>query len=188
MTEQMQILRKTNLKGFKEAVRLGSLGVINVLKNKNLVGRGGAGFSTGRKWEFSLTTDADEKFVICNADEGEPGTFKDKFILKNNPETLIEGIIIAAHTIRAHQAFIYLRCEYEYLEKNLQKTIAKVLKKIDYKLDIDIVVGAGAYVCGDETAIIESISGKRGHPYYKPPFPPVEGLWGKPTIISISSL
>lgn len=180
----MQILRKTNLKGLKKAIELGSLGVINTLKIKGLVGRGGASFPTGKKWEFALTTDSDDKYVICNADEGEPGTFKDKRILINNPETLIEGILIASYTIKAKQAFIYLRGEYEYLEKDLQKVIVDVTKKSGLDINIQIVVGAGAYVCGDETAIIESISGKRGHPYFKPPFPPVAGLWGKPTVIN----
>ena len=116
----MQILRKTKLKAFRKAKRLGALKVIKLLKKKELVGRGGAAFPTGKKWELAYKKKADEKFVICNADEGEPGTFKDKFIIKNNPETLIEGILIAAYTIGAKKAFIYLRAEYEYLSNNLR--------------------------------------------------------------------
>jgi NADP-reducing hydrogenase subunit HndC len=179
----MQILRKTELKALEKAKALGPDKIIALIKDKGVLGRGGAAFPTGKKWEFSYKISSDEKFVICNADEGEPGTFKDKFILTYNPEVLIEGILIAANTISAKQAYIYLRGEYEYLEKNLKRVIDDVVKKSGLNIKIDIVVGAGAYVCGDETAIIKSIEGFRGHPYYKPPFPPVEGLFGKPTII-----
>ncbi len=180
----MQILRKTELKAFRKAERLGALGIIKTLKLKGLVGRGGAAFPTATKWELALKTKADEKFIICNADEGEPGTFKDKFIIRYNPEALVEGILIAAYTIKAKQAFIYLRGEYSYLEAHLEKVISKVLRKAKANVKIDIIVGAGAYVCGEETSIIESIEGYRGHPYYKPPYPLTEGLYGKPTIIN----
>lgn len=180
----MQILRKTELKAFKKAKRLGASGIIKTLKQKGLTGRGGAGFPTGTKWEFTLKAKSDEKFVICNADEGEPGTFKDKFIIRYNAEALIEGILIAAYTIKAKQAFIYLRGEYSYLEAHLEKVISKILRKAKANVKIDIIVGAGAYVCGEETAIIESIKGYRGQPYYKPPYPPTQGLYGKPTMIN----
>jgi len=180
----MQILKKTNLKAFEKAKKLGPKGIIKLLDEKGLTGRGGAAFPTGKKWDIAFKQKSDEKFVICNADEGEPGTFKDKFIIKNNPETLVEGILIAAFTINAKRAFIYLRGEYENLKNNLQKVVNKVLKKSKSKLKIDIILGAGSYVCGDETAIIKSLEGFRGHPYYKPPYPPVEGLFGKPTIIN----
>ncbi|MBW2976783.1 NADH-quinone oxidoreductase subunit F [Candidatus Woesearchaeota archaeon] len=180
----MQILRTTNLEAFKKAKKLGAERIINLLKEKNLTGRGGAGFPTGKKWEFTLNAKSDVKYVICNADEGEPGTFKDKFIIKNNPETLVEGILIAAYAINAKQAFIYLRGEYENLKSSLQRTIDKLVKKSGMKIDIAIISGAGAYVCGEETAIIRSIEGYRPHPYYKPPFPALEGLFGKPTIIN----
>lgn len=180
----MQILKKTNLRAFKKAKLLGSNGVLSLLGQKELLGRGGAAFPTAKKWEFALTKKADAKFIICNADEGEPGTFKDKYIIENNPKTLIEGIIIAAHVIRAKKAFIYLRGEYEYLIKPLQKEIKEVLKEAQTDLNIEIICGAGAYVCGEETAIIRSIEGHRGQPYYRPPFPPVEGLWGMPTVIN----
>ncbi len=180
----MQILKKTDLKALEKARKLGAEKTITLLKEKGLTGRGGAGFPTGKKWEFALNSESDQKFVICNCDEGEPGTFKDKFILENNPETMVEGILIAAHTIGAKESFIYLRGEYEYLENKLKKVISKILKKTSIDLNISIIIGAGAYVCGEETAIIRSIEGERGHPYYKPPFPPVDGLWGKPTIIN----
>ncbi len=179
----MQILRKTKLKALKKARKIGSLGIIKTLKDKNILGRGGASFPTWKKWEIALNSDSEEKYLICNADEGEPGTFKDRFIIKNNTETLIEGILIAAYIINAKKAFIYLRGEYEYLRLLLQRSINKVQKQAGLKLNIEIIVGAGAYVCGDETAIIESIEGRRGHPYYKPPYPTLEGLFGKPTVI-----
>lgn len=180
----MQILRKTELKAYKKAKKIGQKGVIEILSKKGLVGRGGAAFPTARKWQFAIDTKSDTKYVICNADEGEPGTFKDHLVLEKVPENVIEGIIIAAETIAAKQAYIYLRGEYEYLKPKIQKAISYVLKRSGSKVKIDIVVGAGAYVCGDETAIIKSIEGYRGQAYLKPPFPPVEGLWGKPTVIN----
>ncbi|MBU0980226.1 MAG: NADH-quinone oxidoreductase subunit F [Nanoarchaeota archaeon] len=180
----MQILRKTGLKGLEKARKIGPESVMKLLIGRELLGRGGAAFPTGKKWQFASGTEADEKYIICNADEGEPGTFKDKFIINKNPETLVEGIIIAAETIGAKQAFIYLRGEYVYLKSKLAKVINELTKKARTKVKIDIILGAGAYVCGDETAIIQSIMGYRGSPYYKPPFPPVEGLWGKPTVIN----
>ncbi|MFC1752381.1 NADH-quinone oxidoreductase subunit F [Thermoproteota archaeon] len=180
----MQILKKTNLKAYAKAIEIGHTGVIESLKNKGLTGRGGAAFPTGTKWEMVVNAPADMKYVICNADEGEPGTFKDKFILEHNPELVIEGIIIAAYAVHAEQAFIYLRGEYDYLEPKLKKVINDMLKKTKAKTKIDIILGAGAYVCGDETAIISSIEGYRGQPRHKPPFPTTNGLWGKPTVIN----
>ena len=180
----MQILRKTQLKALGKSRQIGAEKTIELLDKKGLVGRGGAGFPTAKKWRFAFEQKTDEKYIICNADEGEPGTFKDKYIIENNPETLAEGIIIAAETIGAKKAFIYLRGEYEYLQKKLLKTVEEVAAKSKTKVSIEIVLGAGAYVCGEETAIIKSIEGFRGQPYYKPPFPPVQGLWGKPTVIN----
>ncbi len=180
----MQILEKTELKALKKARNLGPKKTISLLNKKGLTGRGGASFPTGKKWEFALKQKSKEKYVICNADEGEPGTFKDKFIMQKNPETLIEGILIASETIGAKQAYIYLRGEYENLKSKLEKTITKVIRKAKTKVNIEIILGAGAYVCGEETAIIKSIEGFRGQPYLKPPYPPVEGLYGKPTVIN----
>lgn len=180
----MQILKKTGLKAFNKAKEIGSDGVLNILREKNITGRGGAGFPTAKKWELAINTEADTKYVICNADEGEPGAFKDRLIIKKNPETLVEGILIACHTTNAREAFIYLRGEYDNLKSSLQKAINSVIKSAKTDITITIVSGAGAYVCGEETAIICSIEGSRGQPYYKPPFPPVKGLWGKPTIIN----
>ena len=180
----MQILKKTNLKAFEKAKKLGPESVISLIKKKGLVGRGGAAFPTGTKWEMVRNAKGDEKYVICNADEGEPGTFKDRRIIEKNPETLVEGILIAAYAIGAKKAFIYLRGEYTCLKKNLQKTINSVLKKAKSDLEIEIFMGAGAYICGEETAILASIEGKRGHPKVRPPYPTTYGVFGKPTVIN----
>lgn len=180
----MQILRKTNLKAFEKAKKLGQKEVIELIKKKGLLGRGGASFPAGLKWEMAYNAKADEKYVICNADEGEPGTFKDRFILMNNPEIVIEGLLIAAYAVNAKEAFVYLRGEYDYLENKLKKVIKDVLKKTKAKTKIEIVLGGGAYICGDETAIISSIEGSRGQPKEKPPYPTTHGLNGKPTVIN----
>ncbi len=190
----MQILRQTNLEALKLAKELGPEKVLQILERKALVGRGGASFPLAKKWKLAL--DAKKKntnknnskdiYLICNADEGEPGTFKDKFILKNNPETLIEGILIAAYTLNAKKAFIYLRNEYEFLLNDLENTIKSLLKKskMENKVEIKIVRGAGAYICGEETAIMQSIMGYRGQSQYKPPYPTEQGLWESPTVLN----
>ena len=180
----MQILRKTSLKALEVAKKLGPEATINLIKEKGLTGRGGAGFPAGLKWEMVRQVQADEKYIICNADEGEPGTFKDRFIIENNPETLVEGILIAAYAVGAKKAYIYLRGEYECLKESLQKAVNKVKRNSKSDLDIEIFLGAGAYVCGDETAVISSIEGLRGQPRSKPPFPTTNGLFGKPTAIN----
>ncbi len=164
--------------------------VVEEVKKSGLRGRGGAGFPTGVKWELCAHTPAEPKYVICNADEGEVGTFKDRYILEKDPFSLIEGIAIAGYAVGARQAFIYLRAEYHHLLETLNKTMSRVkerglLKRADApEFDIQIREGAGAYVCGEETALMESIEGKRGEARYRPPFPPTEGLWNKPTIIN----
>ena len=177
----MKILKKTNLEAWKKVNELGAEKTIKLLKEKGLTGRGGACFLTGLKWEFAKKENG-EKFIICNADEGEPGTFKDKLILENNAENVIEGIMIAAYCIGAKQAYIYLRGEYYFLKESLLKVIKKVSSGSDIK--IDIIEGAGAYICGDETAIINSIENKRGYPHFKPPYPVQKGLFGKATVIN----
>jgi NADH-quinone oxidoreductase subunit F len=180
----MQILKKTELRAYQKAKEIGPEQVIRILKDKCLTGRGGAGFPTGLKWEMVKKEDADLKYVICNADEGEPGTFKDRFIIENNPETLVEGILICAYCVGAKKAYIYLRGEYDYLESKLKKVIKDVLEKTKPEIEIEIFMGSGAYICGDETAIISSIEGLRGQPRAKPPYPTVYGLFGKPTVIN----
>jgi len=159
--------------------------VIEEVKASGLRGRGGAGFPCGLKWELARKAPGGEKYVICNADEGEVGTFKDRYILENDPFTLIEGIAIAACAIGAKQAYIYLRAEYHHLLAPLLKAIGQAREKgFLPQVDIEVRQGAGAYVCGEESALMDSIEGKRGEVRYRPPFPPTQGLWAKPTIIN----
>ncbi len=159
--------------------------VIEEIKASGLQGRGGAGFPCGLKWELAQKAQEDEKYVICNADEGEVGTFKDRYILQGDPFTLIEAMAIAGYAIGAKTGYIYLRAEYHYLLDLLVNAIGQARTKgfLDH-FNIDIREGAGAYACGEETALMESIEGKRGEIRYRPPFPPSRGLWGKPTIIN----
>jgi NADH:ubiquinone oxidoreductase subunit F (NADH-binding) len=163
--------------------------VIEEIQESGLRGRGGAGFPTGLKWSFANKAQESEKYVICNADEGEVGTFKDRYALEGDPFTLIEAIVIASYAIGARKAYIYLRAEYHYLLDALEGAINQAkergfLETLGGTVDIEVYEGAGAYVCGEETALIESIEGKRGDSRPRPPFPPSEGLWGKPTIIN----
>jgi NADH:ubiquinone oxidoreductase subunit F (NADH-binding) len=180
----MQIDTKTDFKSFEAAIKQKPEKIIQLIKKSGLTGRGGANFPTGLKWEFTAKEKNKNKVLICNADEGEPGTFKDRYIIYHNPDLLIEGIAIAAYAIGAKRAYIYLRIEYEYLREKLEQDIKKRKKYLDkIGLKLDIFEGAGAYVCGDETAILNSIEGKRGEPRNKPPFPAQFGVWGLPTCI-----
>jgi len=159
--------------------------VTNEIKASGLRGRGGAGFPCGIKWEGARKAPGDEKYVICNADEGEVGTFKDRYILERDPFTLVEAIAIAGYAIGAKQGYIYLRAEYHHLFDLLQNAINQT-KQAGFLdgFSIDIREGAGAYICGEESALMDSIEGKRGESRYRPPFPTTSGLWGKPTIIN----
>lgn len=161
-------------------------GVIEEIKRSALLGRGGAGFPTGKKWEFTRKAPGKQKYLICNADEGEIGTFKDRYLLGTDPFTLLEGMAIAAHAIGAKTSFIYLRAEYKHLLLTITNAIRQIEKKINefFKFHIEVCLGAGSYVCGEETALIESIEGKRGDARFRPPYPPTSGLWGKPTAIN----
>jgi NADH-quinone oxidoreductase subunit F len=159
--------------------------VINEVKVSGLRGRGGAGFPCGIKWEGARNSPGDEKYVICNADEGEVGTFKDRYILENDPFTLIEGLALAGYAVGAGEGYIYLRAEYHYLLNLLQDAVNQARESgfLD-GFNINIREGAGAYVCGEESALMESIEGGRGESRYRPPFPTVAGLWRKPTTIN----
>ena len=165
--------------------------VIDIVKASGLRGRGGAGFPTGMKWSF--TAKDEQVFIICNADEGEPGTYKDRMILEGNPHRLLEGIMIAGYAVSADKGYIYVRGEYALSIERLQTAIdaareagvlGENLFESDFSFDIEIKKGAGAYVCGEETSLIESIEGKRGYPRLKPPYPGVVGLWSKPTVVN----
>ena len=161
--------------------------VIQDLIDSGLRGRGGAGFPTGLKWKFAAQQEGDQKYVICNADEGEPGTFKDRKLLVEVPRKVISGMAICAWAVGATKGFIYIRREYRYLIPELKKEIElyeKHAKELGLDFTIDIFLGAGAYVCGEETALIESMEGKRGEPRNKPPYPIQEGYLGKPTVVN----
>ena len=167
--------------------------VIEVMKNSGLRGRGGAGFPTGKKWELTRSYEADQKYVVCNADEGDPGAFMDRSILEGDPHSVLEAMEIAAYTIGATKGYIYVRAEYPIAVKRLQIAINQAreygllgnhILGTDFCFDIEIRLGAGAFVCGEETALLESIEGKRGQPRVKPPYPAESGLWGKPTLIN----
>jgi NADH-quinone oxidoreductase subunit F len=159
--------------------------LIDLVKQSGLRGRGGAGFNCGMKWSFSSQIASEQKYVVCNADEGEPGTYKDRIIMENDPQSVLEGMAICGYAIGSSKGYIYCRGEYPYVVETLKKAIAQAKEKgVLDGFDIEVRMGAGAYVCGEESALIESIEGHRGEPRFKPPFPPVSGLWGKPTIVN----
>ena len=161
--------------------------IINDLISSGLKGRGGAGFPTGLKWKLTADTKSDEKYVICNADEGEPGTFKDREILVRVPEKVLSGMAICAKAIGAKKGFIYLRGEYKFLVPKLQTSINefhKLLDSIGNSFRINIYMGAGAYICGEESALFESMEGQRGEPRNKPPYPTQSGFRNSPTVIN----
>ena len=167
--------------------------VIEEVKRSALRGRGGAGFSTGMKWSFVPRDSDTPKYVIANADESEPGTCKDRVLMEKDPHAVIEGILLAAYAVDAHLAFIYIRGEYWYLKERLERAIEEARERgfvganilgSDFSCEIIVHPGAGAYICGEETALMESLEGKRGYPRIKPPFPAVVGLYGCPTVIN----
>ncbi len=179
--------------GLEKALEITPYEVILEIKDSKIKGRGGAGFPTGLKWQFAANEAEPTKFVICNADEGEPGTFKDRILLTDHPYKVLEGMVIAGYAIGAKQGFIYLRGEYNYLRKHIQNHIDSMKEKgflgekimgKDFSFNIEIRMGAGAYVCGEEFALIESMNGYRGEPHNKPPFPTQQGYLRKPTIVN----
>jgi len=188
--------RYLELDGYKavqKALAMGPDAIINEMKASNLRGRGGAGFPTGMKWSFVPKQSAKPKYVLCNGDESEPGTCKDRLIFEHDPHAVIEGVMIAAIAVGAHKGYIYIRGEYRYLLDIMQKAIADAYAKgflgknifgSGYDLDIYWHGGAGAYEVGEESALMESLEGKRGVPRIRPPFPAVVGLWGGPTVIN----
>ena len=180
-------------KAVQKALQNGPEWIINEMKTSSLRGRGGAGFPTGMKWSFVPKESAKPKYVLCNGDESEPGTCKDRLILEHDPHAVIEGVMIAALAVGAKTGFIYIRGEYRYLVDIMRKAIAEAYgkgflgKKIfgsSVDLDVRWHTGAGAYEVGEESALMESLEGKRGIPRIRPPFPAVVGLWGGPTVIN----
>lgn len=167
--------------------------VIETVKKSGLRGRGGAGFPTGLKWEFASKSKDDQKYVCCNADEGDPGAFMDRSVLEGDPHSVLEAMAIAGYAIGSNQGYIYVRAEYPIAVKRLNIAIAQAKEYgllgnnifgTDFSFDIELRLGAGAFVCGEETALMTSIEGKRGEPRPRPPFPAVKGLWQKPTILN----
>ncbi len=161
--------------------------IILELIDSGLKGRGGAGFLTGLKWKLAKEAAGDIKYVICNADEGEPGTFKDREILDRVPRRVLTGMAICAHTIGAKEGFIYLRAEYKFLAHKLKAVMAEMneeFKKLGLDFSVSLRYGSGAYVCGEETALIDSMEGRRGEPRNKPPFPVTAGYLNKPTVVN----
>lgn len=167
--------------------------IIEEIKKSNLRGRGGAAFPTGIKWEATRNASGGPKTIICNADEGEPGNFKDRLVMEGDPHSVVEAMVIAGYAVGAHKGYIYVRGEYKQSADNLEKAISDARKNglvgrdifgsgFDY--EIEVFRGAGAYVCGEETALIESLEGRRGESMVKPPYPPTQGLWGAPTVIN----
>jgi len=165
----------------------------DAVEASGLRGRGGGGFPTGKKWKIALASDADQKYIICNADEGDPGAFMDRSVIEGDPHRVLEGIAIGAYAIHASKAYVYIRAEYPLAIKNLKKAIADAkaygllgenIYGSGFDLDVIIKMGAGAFVCGEETALMNSIEGRRGMPRPRPPYPAVKGLFGKPTVIN----
>jgi NADH-quinone oxidoreductase subunit F len=180
-------------KALQKALQMGAEAIINEVKASNLRGRGGAGFPTGMKWSFVPKESAKPKYVLCNGDESEPGTCKDRLIVEHDPHAVIEGVMIAAVAINSHIGYIYLRGEYRYLVDIMEKAVADAYARgfigknifgSGYDLDIYVHSGAGAYEVGEESALMESLEGKRGVPRIRPPFPAVVGLYGGPTVIN----
>jgi NADH-quinone oxidoreductase subunit F len=179
--------------GIEKALSASPAEVLSNIKDSGLRGRGGAGFPTWKKWDFCIQANGDQKYVVCNADEGDPGAFMNRSLMEGDPHSLIEGMIIAGYTIGAELGYIYCRAEYPLALERLRTAIDQATEKnllgdnilqSKFSFHLKIKEGAGAFVCGEETALIASIEGKRGMPKLRPPFPAVKGLWGKPTIIN----
>ena len=180
-------------RALRKAIQQTSSEVINEVKASGLVGRGGAAFPTGVKWEGAAQAAGETKYLICNADESEPGTFKDRVMLEEDPQRMLEGLVIAAYAVGASKGYIYLRGEYPNAHKSLTAAIQEARQAgyigenvlgTGFSFEVDLRVGAGAYICGEETALFEAIEGKRGYPRLKPPFPTTHGLFGQPTAIN----
>lgn len=177
----------------EKALKMNPADIVEEVKKSGLRGRGGAGFPTGMKWSFIAKPEGVPRHLVCNADESEPGTFKDRFLMQKKPHILIEGMIISSFALGANTSYIYIRGELLYVYHILEAAIAeayaagylgKNIMGTGYDLDLYVQPGGGAYICGEETALIESLEGKRGNPRIKPPFPAVSGVWGRPTVVN----
>jgi NADH-quinone oxidoreductase subunit F len=180
-------------KSLKKALTMSQDDIINEVKTSALRGRGGAGFPTGMKWSFVPRNSPKQKYVVCNADESEPGTFKDRYLLERDPHALIEGMLIAAYALGSQACYVYYRGEYNYLIDVMDKAIdeakaagliGKNILGSEFSCEFFTHTGAGAYICGEETSLLSSLEGFRGHPRMKPPFPAIEGLYASPTVVN----
>ena len=188
-------LQRGSWSNTKEILSKNQNDIIELVKSSQLRGRGGAGFSTGLKWSFMPKDTGKQHYLVVNADESEPGTCKDREIIRNDPHTLVEGCLIASYAIQASKCYIYLRGEYHYEYVQLEKAIEEAYNRgyigknacgSGFDFDLYVHRGAGAYICGEETALLESLEGKKGQPRLKPPFPAGVGLYGMPTTINLS--
>ena len=184
---------KGGYKALEKALKMKPEDIVEEVKTSGLRGRGGAGFPTGLKWSFIDKKSGNPRYLVCNADESEPGTFKDRHFMQFNPHGLIEGMIVSGFALEAHQGYIYIRGELMYVARILQKAIdeayeagllGKNILGSGFDYDLAVTPGAGAYICGEETALIESLEGKRGNPRIKPPFPAISGVYNNPTVVN----
>src|ERR1700761_4871866 len=177
----------------EKALKMAPNDIVEEVKKSGLRGRGGAGFPTGLKWSFLAKPDGVPRYLVCNADESEPGTFKDRFLMEFIPHLLIEGLIVSSYALGSKSTYIYIRGEYAWIPDILEAAIAeakangflgKNILGTGYDLELYVQPGGGAYICGEETALLESLEGKRGNPRIKPPFPAIAGLYGCPTVVN----
>ena len=191
--DKLKSVSEYDFPALKKALTMDQKEVIDEIDEAKLLGRGGAGFPTGLKWKFAYQEESETKYFICNGDEGEPGTFKDRYLMEDRPLKVLEGIMIGAYAVGANKGYIYIRGEYAKSIKIFNKVIEDAYNEgvlgsnifeSDFSFDLQLVKGAGAYVCGDETSLINSIEGKRGQSRIKPPYPIQEGLFGKPTVVN----
>ena len=192
--ETLAVYRKHGgYRALEKALKMTPEEVVDEVKKSGLRGRGGAGFPTGMKWSFLAKPEGVPRYLVCNADESEPGTFKDRYLMSKLPHLLIEGMIAGSYALGARTSYIYIRGELLYVLRILEKAIAEAyaagflgenILGSGYSLDLHVHPGAGAYICGEETALLESLEGKRGNPRNKPPFPAVQGLYARPTVVN----
>src|SRR5690606_25155158 len=180
-------------RALEKALKMSPDEIVEEVKKSGLRGRGGAGFPTGMKWSFLAKPEGVPRYLVCNADESEPGTFKDRYLMEHIPHLLIEGLLISSYALGSNKTFIYIRGEYAWIVDILEQAIeearqhnflGKNILGTGFDCEIYVQRGAGAYICGEETALIESLEGKRGNPRIKPPFPAIKGLWDRPTVVN----
>src|SRR5436190_11874044 len=185
--------RESGYRSVEKAFKMTPEEIVEEVKKSGLRGRGGAGFPTGMKWSFLAKPEGVPRYLVCNADESEPGTFKDRYLMEFIPHLLIEGLVISSYALGVNTTYIYIRGEFAWIPDILEQAIEEARSKgflgkniLGSGFDCEIYVhrGAGAYICGEETALIESLEGKRGNPRIKPPFPAVKGVWDCPTVVN----